>query len=73
MMGPVVELRTLFEQKMEERVGVNMWKMRLGGGRWIRRVWRFLLDEFQSSEDFKRCDRCVRDWDSYRESDKSAA
>ena len=46
---------------MEERVGSKYVEDAFGKGRWIRRVWRFLLDGFQSSEDFKRCDRFVRD------------
>ena len=71
-LGPA-ELRTLFEQKMEERVGSKYAEDAFGKGRWIRKVWRFLLDGFQSSEDFKRYNRFIRDWDSYRESDKSAA
>ena len=38
-----------------------------GKGRWIRRVWSFLLDGFQSSEDVRRFDRPRGEWNSYRE------
>lgn len=31
-------------------------------GRWIRRLARFALYGFLTSEDFKRCDKFVRDW-----------
>ena len=71
-LGPA-ELRTLFEQRMEKRVGSRYVEDAFGKGRWIRRVWRFLLDGFQSSEDFKRFNRFIEQWTRYRECGKLAS
>ena len=71
-LGPS-ELRTLFEQKMVEKVGGKYVEDALGKGRWIRRVWRFLLYGFKKHWDWERFDRLVEEWKSYRESGKSAA
>ena len=71
-LGPA-ELRTRFERKMEERVGGKYVEDAFGKGRWIRRIWRFLLHGFPSSEDIKRWDRFEEEWNRYRESGKSAA
>lgn len=70
-LGPA-ELRTLFERKMEDRVGNKFVEDAFGKGRWIRRAWRFLLHGFQSSEDFKRWDRFEAEWNRYREGGISA-
>jgi hypothetical protein len=70
-LGPA-ELRTLFERKMEKRVWSKYVEDAFGKGRWIRRVWRFLLHSFRSSEDLRPFGRFVEEWNSYREGDKSA-
>ena len=64
-LGPA-ELRTLFEREMEKRVGRKYVEDAFGKGRWIRRVWGFLLDGFQRSEDFKQFKRFIEEWNSYR-------
>ena len=71
-LGPA-ELRTLFEHKMEKRVGSKYVEDAFGKGRWIRRVWRFLLHGFFLDEDYERYGRFVEEWNSYRESEKLAA
>ena len=60
-LGPA-ELRTLFERKMEKRVGSKYVEDAFGKGWWIQRVWRFLLYGFKNSEDDKRFDRLVGEW-----------
>ena len=67
------ELKTLFEQKMVEKVGVKYLEDAFGKGRWIRRVWRFLLYGFMRDRDLKRFDRFVDEWNRYTEGRKSAA
>ena len=71
-LGPV-ELRAPFEREMEKRVGSKYTEDAFGKGRWIRRVWRFLLDGFLGSGDFRRYDKFIEEWNCYRESGKSAA
>ena len=71
-LGPA-ELRTLFERKVAERLGHLYLEDAFGKGRWIRRIWKFLLNGFDGSEDFKRFDRLEEEWNRYRESIESAA
>lgn len=71
-LGPA-ELRELFECVMEERVGGKYAEDAFGKGRWIRRVWRFLLDGFQTNEDLKRFKRFIKEWNSYRGRGRLAA
>ena len=71
-LGPA-ELRTLFERKMEKRVGSKYLEDAFGKGRWIRRAWRFLLHGVGGWEDLEQFGRFVKEWDSYRESGNVAA
>src|SRR5205085_12610066 len=71
-LGPA-EIRTLFERNMEKRVGSKYVEEAFGKGRWIRRVWGFLLHGFLGSEDHERFKKFVVDWKRYREGGKPAA
>ena len=71
-LGPA-ELRTVFERNMEKRVGSKYVEDVFGKGRWIRRVWDFLLHGLLSEESRDGFRRFLEEWKSYREGGAPAA
>ena len=54
-------LREYFHEKIGKHLSTYI-QDAYENGRWIRRLARFALYGFLTSEDFKRCDTFVRDW-----------